>query len=166
MAKKNSSKLKNKQFSQFSQFPFTYFLNVSQVLNDNKFFAGIIMLIMNIGSKYINIELSKSQENYIKYSLGRQLIIFSILWVGTRDIFISLVMTLLFILFADYLFNENSCYCIMSKKYREGNINKDDIPVTEKDVNSAIDTLKKARKQKVDKNDDIIENTLYKENFI
>jgi hypothetical protein len=49
------------------------------VLNDNKFFAGIIMLTMNIGSKYVSIELSKTQENYIKYSLGRQILVFAIL---------------------------------------------------------------------------------------
>ena len=155
--------------------PLKYLLNVNQVLNDNKVFAGIIILIMNIGSKYINIELSKTQENYIKHSLGRQFIIFSILWVGTRDIFISLVMTLLFILFTDYLLNENSCYCVMSQKYREGNTNRDSVPVTEKEVTNAIDTLKKAKLQKDTKSKDTkskdiknnnIENTLYKENFI
>ena len=78
------------------------------VLNDNKFFAGVIMLTMNIGSKYVAIELSKTQENYIKYSLGRQILVFAILWMGTRDIFTSLVLTAIFILLADYLFNENS----------------------------------------------------------
>jgi hypothetical protein len=156
MAKKNT-KEKSKTLNRL--------LNVSQVLNDNKVFAGIVMLIMNIGSKYINIELSKTQENYIKYSIGRQLIIFSILWVGTRDIFVSLFMTVLFILFADYLLNENSYYCIIPKNYREGNTNMDDINVTEKDVNSAIDTLKMALKKKGTENMEI-ENTLYKENFI
>jgi hypothetical protein len=155
MAKKKSSKTKNT--------PLNNLLNVTQVLNDNKFFAGVVMLIMNIGSKYITVELSKSQENYIKYSLGRQLIIFSILWVGTRDVFISLVMTLVFILFADYLFNEHSYYCIMPKKYREG---IDETPVTEKEVTSALDTLKRARKSKESKEDDPVEKTLYKENFI
>ncbi len=155
MTKKKSTKPKNA--------PLNNLLNVTQVLNDNKFFAGVIMLIMNIGSKYITVELSKSQENYIKYSLGRQLIIFSILWVGTRDIFISLLMTLVFILFADYLFNENSYYCIMPKKYREG---IDETPVTEKEVNQALDTLKRARKKKESKEDDPVEKSLYKENFI
>jgi hypothetical protein len=164
MAKKKSTTTSSKKG------PLHNLLNVTQVLNDNKVFAGIIMLIMNIGSKYINIEFSKTQENYIKYSLGRQLIIFSILWVGTRDIFISLIMTVIFILFTDYLFNENSYYCIMSKKYREGNTNMNENPVTEKEVNDAINVLKQARRQKDNKenkeNDTIIENTLYKENFI
>jgi len=97
------------------------FLSLLKTLNDNKFFAGIIMLIMNIGSKYISIELSKTQENYIKYSLGRQILIFAVLWMGTRDIVTALILTIAFILFADYLFNEHSTYCIIPEKYKELN---------------------------------------------
>ena len=77
------------------------------------------MLIMNIGSKYVSIELSDSQEKYLKYNLGRQLLIFAILWMGTRDIVIALVLTCIFILFADYLFNENSKYCLLPESYKE-----------------------------------------------
>ena len=32
-------------------------------LNNSKFFAGIVMIMMNIGSKYISIKLTKSQEH-------------------------------------------------------------------------------------------------------
>jgi hypothetical protein len=131
------------------------------VLNDNKFFAGIIMLTMNIGSKYVSIELSKTQENYIKYSLGRQILVFAILWVGTRDIFTSLILTAVFILLADYLFNENSKFCVIPNKYKE----IEDKVITSKDVNDAINTLKSAQKNK-NKDDPQINNILYKENFI
>jgi hypothetical protein len=135
-------------------------------LNDSKFFAGIVMLIMNIGSKYAVVELSHTQESYLKYSLGRQLLIFSILWVGTRDIFISLVLTAIFIVLVDYLFNENSRYCIIPEKYKELREELGE-KVTQQEVNQAIHTLKKARKYKEDaEHDDMIKNTLYKENFI
>jgi len=135
-------------------------------LNDSKFFAGIVMLIMNIGSKYAVVELSHTQESYLKYSLGRQLLIFSILWVGTRDIFSSLVLTVIFILFVDYLFNENSRYCIIPEKYKELREELGE-KVTQQEVNQAINTLKKARKNKeANEQDDLIKNTLYKENFI
>ena len=116
---------------------------------------------MNIGSKYVSIELSKTQENYIKYSLGRQLLVFAILWVGTRDIFTSLVLTAIFTLLADYLFNENSKFCVIPNKYKE----LDDKVITSKDVNEAINTLKIAQKIK-NKDDPQINNILYKENFI
>jgi hypothetical protein len=138
-----------------------YFLNVNRVLNDNKFVAGILILIMNIGSKHINVELSKTQENYLKNSFGKQLIVFSIFWIGTRDILISLILTTIFILFFDYLLNENSYYCIIPEKYKEMYSNND--PVTQKQINDAIDVLKRARKLK---DNDPIEEVLYKENFM
>jgi hypothetical protein len=143
-------------------------LSFIKIINDNKFFAGIIMLTMNIGSKYISIELSKTQESYIKYSLGRQLLVFTVLWMGTRDIVTSLIMTVIFILFADYLFNEHSKYCIIPEKYKELNISLDTThnKVTQKEVNDAIEVLKRARINKKDKPDDDLENKLYKENFI
>lgn len=141
------------------------FLNV---LNDNKYFAGVVMLVMNIGSKYITIELSKTQEAYFRYTLGRQIIIFSILWVGTRDITISLVLTAVFILLVDYLFNENSKFCIIPEKYKELQKEVGGNFVTQKEVNDAIDTLKKARKQKneTENNETVYTEILYKENFI
>jgi hypothetical protein len=144
-------------------------LSILKSLNDNKFFAGIVMLTMNIGSKYISIELSKTQENYIKYSLGRQILVFAVLWMGTRDIVTSLILTVVFILFADYLFNEHSTYCIIPEKYKELNITLDtnNNRVTQKEVNDAIKVLKLARKLKTKKEDtDEIENKLFKENFI
>ena len=135
-------------------------------LNDSKFFAGIVMLMMNIGSKYAAVELSHSQESYLKYNLGRQLLVFSILWVGTRDIFSSLILTAVFIVLVDYLFNENSRYCIIPEKYKELRDELGD-KVTQQEVNHAIHILKKARKKKeTTEQDDLIKNTLYKENFI
>ena len=140
-----------------------------KILNDSKFFAGLVILTMNIGSKYITVDLSKTQENYIKYSLGRQILIFAIIWMGTRDIVTSLIMTIIFIMFADYLFNEHSRYCIIPEKYKELTIEvgEETNKVTQKEVNDAIKVLKLARKLKKDKDDNSnIENTLYKENFI
>jgi hypothetical protein len=144
------------------------FFTLLKSLNDNKFFAGIIMLTMNIGSKYISIELSKTQENYIKYSLGRQILIFAVLWMGTRDIFTALVLTIIFILFADYLFNEHSKYCVIPEQYKELSMAMD-VPnnkVTQKEVNDAIKVLKTARLLKKEKDDDELDKKLYKENFI
>lgn len=142
------------------------FLKSLYSLNDSKFFAGIVMLVMNIGSKYAVVELSHSQETFMKYTLGRLLLIFSILWVGTRDIFSSLVLTAVFVLLVDYLFNENSRYCIIPEKYKEL---REDLgeKVTQQEINHAIYTLKRARtrKEKTEE-DDLVKNTLYKENFI
>lgn len=141
-------------------------------LNNSKFFAGIIMLIMNIGSKYITVELSKTQESYIKYTLGRQLLIFAIIWMGTKDIFISLILTIMFIISADYLFNENSKFCIIPKSHRDKVVkamdtNGDGV-ISEEEVDQAINILNKAYNKKQMDNGlkDQKQDVLNKEHFI
>ena len=34
-------------------------------LNNSKVFAGILMILMNLGSKYIALELSETQEEFL-----------------------------------------------------------------------------------------------------
>ena len=108
--KKNQKNQKNHSYLK------TFVENI-YALNNSKFFAGLIMLIMNIGSKYVTVELSSSQEEYIKYTLGRQILVFAILWMGTKDIVVALILTCIFIIFADYLFNDTSKFCIIPNKY-------------------------------------------------
>lgn len=144
-------------------------------LNNSKFFAGIVMLIMNLGSKYISLELSTSQEMYLKYSLGRQLLIFAILWMGTRDIVISLILTCVFIIFADYLLNENSRFCMIPEKYKELQhlIDEDgDGKISKEEIDNAIKLLKKAQMSKLNNqetsksSENIVRKTLVRENFM
>ena len=73
-------------------------------LNDSKFFSGLIMLLMNIGSKYITIELRKTQSQYLKGTIARQLLIFCISWMGTSDIFKALALTAFFKILTGHLF--------------------------------------------------------------
>ena len=87
-------------------------------LNNSKFFAGLVMLLMNIGSKYITIELSKTQSEYLRGSIARQMLIFSISWMGSRDIFKALALTAIFNVLTVHLFNEESAYCIVPRQYR------------------------------------------------
>ena len=119
-------------------------------LNNSKFFAGIVMIMLNIGSKYITIELSKSQEEYLKNSAGRQILIFAISWMGSRDILIALALTAIFTVLTSHLFNEESQFCIIPKKYRryEHLLDLDeDGNVTEKEIQEATAILEKAKKK-------------------
>ena len=176
MVKKNKPSQQKKQLEYLNKSNyFKIFLEHIYSLNNSKFFAGFIMLIMNIGSKYITIELSSTQESYLKYTLGRQLLIFAILWMGTRDIVIALVLTCVFIVFADYLFNENSKYCLLPDSYKDLEIELDkngDGKISAKEIQDAINTLKKAHKAKQQKNqksgtnDKFIASGLIKENFV
>jgi len=119
-------------------------------LNNSKFFAGIVMIMLNIGSKYITVELSKSQEQYLKNNVGRQILIFAISWMGSRDIITALVLTAVFTVLTDHLFNEESDYCIIPKKYRKFehllDTDKDGV-VSQEEIDNATKILEKARKK-------------------
>ena len=67
----------------------TNFWDYLEVLNNNKYFVGIIMILLNLGSKYISIELSNSQEKILGSPIIRRLILFTVFFTATRDIWIS-----------------------------------------------------------------------------
>jgi len=106
-----------------------------QNINNSKIFAGLMIIILNITSKFVNFRFSKSVERYLKYTFSKQILIFAIAWMGTRDIYISLIVTASFIMCFDYLFNEDSVFCCLPNSIIE-NLKKldDDDAVAEEDV--------------------------------
>ena len=119
-------------------------------LNNSKFFAGLVMIMLNIGSKYITIELSKSQEQYLKNNIGRQILIFAISWMGSRDILVALALTAVFTVLTEHLFNEESSLCIIPKQYRQYehllDLDKDNV-VTAEEIKKATEVLEKAKRK-------------------
>ena len=87
-------------------------------LNNSKFFAGVMMILLNVGSKFITIQFSKSTEEYIKNSVTKQVLVFAMAWMGTRDIYASLGLTAVFTVLSEHLFNEESKFCVVPHEYR------------------------------------------------
>jgi len=124
--------------------------SVAHNINTSKFFAGFVMIMLNIGSKYITIKLSKSQEAYLRNTIARQLLIFSIIWMGTRDVLISIAMTGAFVVLTDHLFNERSPYCVIPghlRNYEELLDDDKDGHVTSEEVENAKRVLEKNKKK-------------------
>jgi hypothetical protein len=120
-------------------------------LNDSKYFAGVMMILLNVGSKFITIKFSKSTEEYIKYSVTKQILVFSMAWLGTRDIYTALGLTAIFSILSEYLFNEESLMCIVPYEYRVLHKLLDtdnDGIVSEAEIAEAQAVLKKAKDEK------------------
>ena len=120
-------------------------------LNNSKFFAGVIMILLNVGSKFITIQFSKSTEEYMKYTVTKQILVFAMAWMGTRDIYTALGLTAVFTILSDHLFNEESSFCIVPHNYRIlhklMDTNNDGV-VSEIELSAAIAVLEKAKKDK------------------
>ena len=122
------------------------------------------MIFLNIGSKYISLNFSKNQEGYIKNALGRQILIFSMSWIGSRDILISLILTAVFTILADHILNESSNLCILPKKWRHLYASMDlnnDGEITEDEVEKAIKILEKAKSDTISKNKQFALNNFF-----
>jgi hypothetical protein len=62
------------------------------------FFIGIMMLLLNIGSRYITHEFSDNDEEYSQNILLRRLTIFAVCFIGTRDVVVSIILTAAFVI--------------------------------------------------------------------
>ena len=121
-------------------------------LNQSKYFLGFLIIFLNISSKFITIKLNHYHEQFFRDTVGHELIVFSICFIGTRDILVALAMSSLFIMLNDYLLNTKSTMCIIPKKYQDQlkstiDTNNDDY-IDENEIKRAIAILNKSHRQK------------------
>ena len=84
-------------------------------LNRSKYFAGVMMILLNLGSRFLVSELSETQEQFLNNSIIRRIVVFTVVFIATKDVWVSLILTAVFIILVSNLFNENSYYCLMKK---------------------------------------------------
>ena len=111
-------------------------------MNTSRFFAGVIMMLMNIGGKYISNDISESASRLFSTTFFRRIFVFCVAFVATRDILTSVIIVLLFIITFNYILNEKSNFCILSDRYtikidanNDGVITKDEIKNSYKMLN-------------------------------
>tara|TARA_B100001059_G_scaffold223450_1_gene248446 strand:+ start:3157 stop:3645 length:489 start_codon:yes stop_codon:yes gene_type:complete len=127
------------------------FGNLNQSLASSTLFTGIIIILMNIGSKYVMMELSPTQEALVRNMITRQLLIFCAVWLGTKNLVLSLGLTAVFHVLTTYLFNEDSRLCVIPHHFqviaKTIDANKDG-KISDKELNNAISILEKAKHEK------------------
>ena len=125
--------------------------NAINSLNSSTFFAGIMMICLNIGSRYIQLNLDESTESYIKYALTKEILVFTISWMATRNIYSALVLTAVFVVLADFILNEKSRYCLLPKNFiksrKLGEYTNNKV-ITEKEYSDAVELIEKYKTQK------------------
>ncbi len=118
-------------------------------LSTSKLLLGLFMIFMNIGSRYIELKLTSGQEMILK-NIAREALIFTISFVATKDLLMSFIITGVFIILANFVFNEKSNYSILPEKYKKLasmiDTNKDKV-ISDEEINKAYEILSKARGQ-------------------
>ena len=131
-----------------------YVRTLFQGINDSKLFIGIMMITMNVAVKYVDFKFSKTQEEALRNGIARELIIFAVAFMGTRDIVLALILTGAFMIMAQVLFNDCSRFCLLPRHFERVKANletkqvQNEAIVTPEQEKQAIDTLERAERQR------------------
>lgn len=134
------------------------------IFNSNPYFIGIMMLILNLGGRFISLEITKKQEQFLQLPWVRRILIFTVLFVATRNIWVAFWTTVAVVLLLGYLFNENSALCVFGQGGKDGstcsNIEKTDMTPEEKEILQRLSAkAQKYTKEKKPEMDEKIHHT-------
>lgn len=91
---------------------------IDTVLNANIEPLSILFLVLvQIGGRYLKIELTNAQQKIINNPIFQAIILFSVILMTTKNIITSFAIVLITYLFMNVLFNENHKYNILSKEW-------------------------------------------------
>lgn len=82
-------------------------------LNSNPYLIGILMLLLNLGGRFLSLELTKKQEAFLQTPWIRPLIFFTVIFVATRNLVAAFWVTLLFFFIIWVVANEHSSFCMI-----------------------------------------------------
>jgi hypothetical protein len=121
-------------------------------INESKLLVGMMMIFLNVGSKYIDFGFSKTQEQILRQNLAREMLIFAVSFMGTRDIATAIILTASFTILSNMAFNEKSKYCVIPNKMRKIQRmidTNDDGHISFEEEKRAIEVLEKVKLQRL-----------------
>jgi hypothetical protein len=87
-------------------------LSVHEV-NMNPYVLGVAYILLNLGGRFMVLSVSPAQEAFLQNIIFRPLLLFAIMFIGTRNLVVAFWMTLAVIVALHYLFNENSSWYLL-----------------------------------------------------
>jgi hypothetical protein len=102
-------------------------------LNMNPYVIGMFMLLLNLGGRFLSLELTKKQEAFLQSPWIRPLIFFTVIFIATRNLVAAFWVTLLFFFVIWVVANENSPFCLIPS-WCEGTPVKDPAETYESNV--------------------------------
>lgn len=93
------------------------FHQFTKPLNESKLLAGMLIVLINVASKFVNLRLSQPMEAYFRHTFSRHLLVFAMAWMPTRDVVLAAIISMLTIFMVDHLTNIQSPWCALSEHF-------------------------------------------------
>lgn len=86
---------------------------IIQSLNSNPYLVGVFMLLLNLGGRFLSMELTPKQEQFLQQRWLRPLLFFIVIFVATRNLAVAFWITLFLFVVLWILANEKSPFCLV-----------------------------------------------------
>ena len=123
--------------------------NTLEKIAENKYFIGVVMIMMNIGARFMIEELTPKQKEWINTQYFRRFIVFCAFFAATRDLLAAVTLTIIFILFVGEFSTDSND--VKNKKNKK---------ITNIDIQNELNSvINKVRMMAEDDNNESIQNT-------
>jgi len=104
-----------------------YFRAGAENLNENKYFIGFAMILLNIGARFIIDELDDDLRKLVSSPYIRRFFIFCSFFMATKDVFISLILTIVFVIIINEFMGKDEEEEKTKDIKKGGSYNKDEL---------------------------------------
>jgi len=88
-------------------------MDVCATINGSKLLWGLAAISVNLGSRYIIQDMTKLQERVFSHPLFKRFVVFSIIFMATRDVLLSFAIAAFACIVLEHALNERSAGCIV-----------------------------------------------------
>lgn len=82
-------------------------------INMNPYILGFAYILLNLGGRFMVLSVSPAQEAFLQNIVFRPLLLFAIMFIGTRNMVVAFWLTLAVLILMHYLLNENSSWYLL-----------------------------------------------------
>lgn len=82
-------------------------------INMNPYLLGIAYIMLNLGGRFMVLSITPAQEAFLQNIVFRPLLLFCIMFIGTRNLVVAFWLTLIVLIVLHYLLNEQSDWYLL-----------------------------------------------------
>ena len=84
-----------------------------QDINMNPYLVGFAYSLLNLGGRFMVLSVTPAQEAFLQNIVFRPLLLYAIMFIGTRNLVVAFWLTLIVLVTLHYLLNENSDWYLL-----------------------------------------------------
>lgn len=85
------------------------------LVNQSKVIWGLSMLLLQFGARYVLGDLGKMHEALLSHEITKKIVVMSMFFVATRDIVVSFVLTIAYIVIIDGILHEERKFSLVPR---------------------------------------------------